>query len=233
MSCNTTLHFKIFIHIFQPWTLHSLITKTMSVQLKAYPQQQAQCLPHNRYSVNSSSWISRLTWVTGRGEERRQAQRSYGCRFACHQSRNLLLKTPGFSHWLHLPHFCSDCTWVRWCTYGSRQPPVPHLHEPCLSIRLSEDLYIAGCQGVPHVHGHSPASAAWMLPGVGIHHLDYSQASHFQKPVGLMDGMASPRGSACLWCSFASLARTGFHFKHVSRMETFRGESKFAEEERL
>lgn len=43
---------------------------------------------------------------------------------------------------------------------------------------------------------HHLGYATWMLPAPGIHHLDYSQASHFQKPAALMDEMASPRGPA-------------------------------------
>lgn len=54
---------------------------------------------------------------------------------------------------------------------------------------------IAVSQGLPHRQWHLPVPITWMLPAVGIHHLDYSQASPFQKPVGLMDEMASPKGS--------------------------------------
>lgn len=150
-----------------------------------------------------------------------------------HQSRNLLLRIPGLSHWLRLPHFCSACIWMWWCACGSREKSVPCLCAHNITISISNDLYTSVCQGLPHMHWHPPGSVTWMLPAVGIHHLDYSQASPFQKPVGLTDEMASPRGSACPRCNFASLARTGFHFKHVSRMETFRGENKFAKDERL
>lgn len=104
------------------------------------------------------------------------------------------------------------------------------MHTASVSQRIFALLY-AKCYHI--THWHPLGSITWILPAIGIHHFDYPQASPFQKPVGLMDGMASPRGSACLRCNFASLARTGFHFKHVSRMETFRGESKFTKEERL
>lgn len=84
-----------------------------------------------------------------------------------------------------------------------------------------------------HVSTGITHSVTWMLPAIGSHHLAHSQDSPFPKQVALMDEMASPRSPACLSGNSASLARMGFHFKHVSRMETSGGESKCAKEKRL
>lgn len=58
------------------------------------------------------------------------------------------------------------------------------------------DPCITDANGCHRLHWHHLGYATWMLSAPGIHHLDYSQASHFQKSAALMDEMASPRGPA-------------------------------------
>lgn len=200
------------------------------------------CSRHNPRSKRSVSpiadtrdwfdWLSRLTRVTGRKETRSRHKDPLDAAFPCHQSRSLLIKIPSSLHWLHLPQFSLPA--FRWGVMPlAAQDNVDSTCVCAASVSASQGSALLCVKFTTCAGASSPVAVTWVLPAFGIHHPDYAQASPFQKPVGLMDEMASPRGSARLWCNFASLARTEFHFKHVSRMETFTGESKFAKEERL